>query len=64
MSNKPKYSADYNHHKSALCGWAEGLCSACAFRFNCEDIPKTNMDILKKHGVKGNQWFVSRELSK
>ena len=60
--NKPAYSADYNHHKSEGCGWEYFLCSACAFRFNCEDYkePKTNMDILEKHGIKGNQWMVSK----
>lgn len=63
--NKPAYSADYNHHKSEDCGWKEDLCSACAFRFNCEDYLKlTNMEILEKHGIKGNQWMVSKELSK
>lgn len=57
----------YNVHINTQCVYKDKmglkliLCSACAFRFNCEDIPKTNMQVLKKWGITGNQWMVSDE---
>lgn len=32
-----KFTSHLNSMKSDTCGYKEGLCSACAFRFNCED---------------------------